>query len=93
MSMKRAADWYRKAALQGFPYAQINLGTMYRDGKGVEPSAEEARRWFTLAADKSEHAAALLAQLAAPAAQATKQPAGGHVEQGRSKPRRRRRQP
>ena len=30
---KEAVKWYRKAAEQGFVYAQFNLGMMYRKGE------------------------------------------------------------
>src|SRR5271170_2922325 len=32
---KQTAEWYRKAAVQGFALGQTNLGYMYRDGQGV----------------------------------------------------------
>ena len=33
---QEAVVWYRKAAEQGLPEAQYNLGVMYRQGRGVE---------------------------------------------------------
>jgi len=38
----QAAAWYRKAAEQGDPRAQFNLGLMYRYGPGYSPALE---RW------------------------------------------------
>jgi TPR repeat protein len=34
-SVKEAVEWYRKAAEQGVPDAQSNLGLMYKKGQGV----------------------------------------------------------
>jgi len=34
-SFKEAVEWYRKAAEQGVPDAQSNLGLMYKKGQGV----------------------------------------------------------
>jgi len=47
---EEAAEWYRKAAEQGVPEAQNNLGVMYKDGQGVDRDDAEAVRWFLLAA-------------------------------------------
>lgn len=48
----QAVAWYKKAALQGHPSAQNNLGVMYRYGLGVPKDALEAMKWYRLAADK-----------------------------------------
>ena len=32
---KKAAKWWKLAAVQGYAKAQYNLGNMYEDGKGV----------------------------------------------------------
>jgi TPR repeat protein len=45
-----AVDWYRKAADQGDPNAQANLGLMYADGLGVPQDYVIALMWFGLAA-------------------------------------------
>jgi TPR repeat protein len=42
--------WYRKAADQGFDEAQIHLGLMYADGKGVSQDYSLAHMWLNLAA-------------------------------------------
>ena len=44
-----AVKWYRKAAEQGLPVAQHNLGMMYYNGEGVEEDEVEAYAWFLLA--------------------------------------------
>ncbi len=45
-----AARWYRIAADRGHTGAMLNLGTMYRDGRGVEKNGPEAMRLFQTAA-------------------------------------------
>jgi TPR repeat protein len=47
---KTAALWFRRAAEQGYPEAQANLGLMFYNGKGVAQSYDEAARWYRLAA-------------------------------------------
>ena len=37
---------------QGFSNAQMNLGVMYRDGRGVPENAVEAVKWYRLAAEQ-----------------------------------------
>ncbi len=57
------ADTYIAAA-QGKAAAQFKLGALYRDGKYVSPNADQARRWFQLAAKQNhEGAQAALAAL------------------------------
>ena len=46
-----AGYWYRKAAEQGYPPAQYNLGAMLADGRGVEPDPIEAKVWLQKAAE------------------------------------------
>ena len=50
--LKRAVEWYRRAAEQDHAVAQFNLGLMYDNGLGVTQDFEAAARWFRLAADK-----------------------------------------
>ncbi|MEO8135737.1 MAG: protein kinase [Betaproteobacteria bacterium] len=45
-----AANWYRRAADQGFAAAQVELGKLYGNGWGVAKSDAEAVRWFRAAA-------------------------------------------
>ena len=49
-----AASWYRKAAEQGLPFAQSELGRMYFVGEGVEEDHAEAVSWCRKAADQGE---------------------------------------
>jgi TPR repeat protein len=52
-----AVYWYRKAAEQGYPAAEYDLGRMLADGRGVpgvdaEKNGAEADAWFRRAAEK-----------------------------------------
>jgi uncharacterized protein len=47
----KAVEWYTKAAEQGMPRAQFNLGSMYAGGQGVPVNFAEAYYWLALAAD------------------------------------------
>src|SRR5262249_9590711 len=40
-----AVQWFTKAAEQGHAVAQLNLGGMYRYGRGVARSYGEAHKW------------------------------------------------
>jgi TPR repeat protein len=44
--VSQAVYWYRKAAEQGDPGAQVDLGYFYLAGIGVKPDAAQAVRWF-----------------------------------------------
>ena len=60
-----AAQWYRKAAGQGFVDAQTNLGIMYMNGQGVDRDSDAARHWLEQAASQGDtEAAELLRELA-----------------------------
>ena len=60
----KAIAWWTRAAESGFAYAQINLGTAYRDGVGVErKSLATARSWYEKAAPHSDVAKNLLRDL------------------------------
>ena len=48
-----AALWYRKAAEQGDPDAQFNLGLSYAGGEGVPQDDAEAHMWLSLAASRA----------------------------------------
>jgi uncharacterized caspase-like protein len=41
-----AAQWYRKAAEQGYARAQINLGNLYEKGLGVKRDPATALNWY-----------------------------------------------
>jgi uncharacterized protein len=47
-----AVTWYRKAAEQGKPEAQFNLGLAYGKGHGVQQDYVQAHMWFNLAASQ-----------------------------------------
>ena len=50
----KADGWYRKAAVQGFDYAQFNLGVAYEDGGlGVPQDYTLAHMWFNLASSSA----------------------------------------
>jgi len=42
----------RKAAEHGYQQAQVNLGSMYRDGQGTPQNYGEAMHWYRNAADQ-----------------------------------------
>jgi uncharacterized protein len=46
-----AVKWYRKAAEQGYAWAQYNLGFMYFHGQGVPQDYAEAAKWGRKAAE------------------------------------------
>ena len=48
----KAANWYRKAAEQGYAEAQYKLGGYYEMGLGVERNYIEAAKWYRLAAEQ-----------------------------------------
>jgi len=47
-----AAGWYKQAADQGYPEAQIRLAGMLRAGEGMSPDREAAYKWALLATDR-----------------------------------------
>ena len=49
-----ACEWYRKAADQGCPAAQYNLGVMYDRGRGVRQDHATACEWYRKAADQGD---------------------------------------
>ena len=49
-----AVRWYRKSATQGNGMAQMALGMMYFDGKGVTKSHQAAFTWLKPAAEQGE---------------------------------------
>ena len=44
--------WLRKAAVQGYADAQVQLGVCYQQGLGVEKDLPQALAWFRRAADQ-----------------------------------------
>ena len=51
---QEASKWYRKAAEQGNSSAQVNLGAMYAEGRGVAQDFQEALAWYREAAQQGE---------------------------------------
>ena len=49
---KKAFEWFRKAAEQGLPPAQFNLGNSYRLGEGVKMDKSRAVGWYRKAAEQ-----------------------------------------
>jgi TPR repeat protein len=47
-----AANWLRKAAQQGDPKGQLELGNIYHEGTGVPKDAQEAAKWTRRAAEQ-----------------------------------------
>ncbi|MFN8923757.1 MAG: tetratricopeptide repeat protein, partial [Sphingobacteriia bacterium] len=47
----------QKAAEQGHANAQYNLGQLYEQGEGVEPSYDQAMHWYRLAAEQGHYTA------------------------------------
>jgi TPR repeat protein len=44
--------WYSKAAMNGHPAAQYDLGVCHYNGKGVARNRDEAVKWWKLAAEQ-----------------------------------------
>lgn len=42
----RAAEWFRKAAEQGYAKAQMNLAYLYEKGLGVKKDPQQALLWY-----------------------------------------------
>ena len=51
---KKAAEYFRKSAEQGYANAQCNLGYCYERGQGVSKDYEEAVKWYRKAAEQGE---------------------------------------
>lgn len=49
---KKSVVYYRKAAKQGYSFAQYNLGVSYDTGSGVALNYREAVKWYRLAAEQ-----------------------------------------
>ena len=49
---KLAVEYLRRAAGQGYSNAQLDLGWMYTQGKGVEQDYAEAYKWYRKSADQ-----------------------------------------
>ena len=53
----QAVGWYRKAAVQGHPYAQFALGLMYKIGEVVPQDYSQAADWYRKAAEQGLYSA------------------------------------
>lgn len=42
----KAIEWYQRGAEEQFPYAMVNLATMYKDGVGLEKDSEKAKALY-----------------------------------------------
>jgi TPR repeat protein len=52
---KTAAEWYRKAAEQGFIAGEMHLAALYRDGgKGFQRDMQQAAAWYRKAAEQGD---------------------------------------
>lgn len=47
-----AVNWIQKAADQGYPPAEYQLGQLYLEGRGLSPDQDRAYHWISLAAEK-----------------------------------------
>ncbi|MCG6872325.1 MAG: sel1 repeat family protein [Gammaproteobacteria bacterium] len=56
-NLKKAAQWYDRAARNDHTRAQYNLGVLYLKGLGVNPSPVSAYAWLDLAARKGHPSA------------------------------------
>ena len=52
VNLAKGAEWFTKAAMQGDPDAQLNLGMMYERGDGVTRNLRTAAEWYGKAADQ-----------------------------------------
>ena len=52
VNYKKAFEWYKKAAEQGYAKAQYNLGIMYYHGRGVDVNYKKAFEWCEKAAEQ-----------------------------------------
>ena len=51
-NLKKAVEWWTKAAEQGDATAQYNLGVCYENGDGVEKDSQKAVKWYKKAAEQ-----------------------------------------
>jgi len=79
----QAAKLYQQAAENGQVEAMFRLGGMYSQGKGVARNPEEARKWWTLAAEKGSAPAKAQLQTGQKVALAVSPPPQAKVEEPR----------
>jgi len=63
VNLAKSVKWWRKAADLGDANAQLQLGILYSEGKGVEKDEKESVKWWTKAAEQGNGDAALLLRL------------------------------
>ena len=51
-NLEKAAEWYAKAAEQGYPQAQLSMGMLYDAGAGVNQNNNLALDWYRKAAEQ-----------------------------------------
>ena len=51
---ERALQEFQPLAEQGHAHAQVNLGIIYSQGRGVPKDSVQAYRWYTLAAGQGD---------------------------------------
>ena len=49
---KKAFDWFKKSAEQGYAAAQFEIGFCYRTGKGIQQDYKKAFEWFKKSAEQ-----------------------------------------
>lgn len=59
-----AASWFRKAAMQGLPQAQLQLGLLLKQGQGVNLDKSEAYVWLLVSYDAGNQSATVASNLA-----------------------------
>jgi hypothetical protein len=59
-----AANWFRKAALQGLPQAEQQLGQLLKQGQGVNLDKSEAYTWLLMSYDAGNPSVAVATALA-----------------------------
>lgn len=52
---KSAMQWYRKAADQGYPPAQVGIGDLFTNGYGVREDHYRAQEWYKVATQLSRN--------------------------------------
>ncbi len=55
--LKKAVEWYQKAADTGFAPAQFRIGSFFEKGIGVERSPQKAKEFYQLAAEQGNASA------------------------------------
>jgi TPR repeat protein len=56
--------WFQRAAEQGHPVAELYLGVMYAEGRGVPQDYVRAYMWFSLSAVQGEQRAVKILEMA-----------------------------